>query len=246
MIIEDRIRQCEAGRSSGGLFCHAATAVPQFPALNLQAFQAISNRNLTMQRAPASRPGAPRRAARGIFLAILNREPQFPARLMPVVPHEGFSASQFNSMSRANQPIPCRKSCCRERETSQIKSPNSVIKTHSNPMKTNDGDMLKSPKNQKTRFSLPPTFHRRDSRFSALPSPRASAVSLPDLSQICKWSRPLLTGSTPQTEFGLTYRKQTTEKFQTGARTHIREMRICAKMSVETNKEMTQETKAIR
>jgi hypothetical protein len=199
-----------------------------------------------MRRASASRPSAPRRTTPGICFATLNREPQFPARLMPVVPHEGFSASQFNSMSRANQPIPCRKSCCRERETSQIKSPNSVIKTHSNPMKTNDGDMLKSPKNQKTRFSLPPTFHRRDSRFSAVPSPRASTVSPSNLPQIPKWSRPLLTGSTPQTEFGLTYRKQTTEKFLTEARTHIRETRFCAKMSVETNKEMTQETKAVR
>jgi len=246
VIIEDRIREWEAGRSSSGLFCPAASSVAQIPALNLVAFQAMSNRKLTMRRASAFRPSAPQRTARGIFLAILNREPQFPARLMPVVPHEGFSASQFNSMSRANQPIPCRKSCCRERETSQIKSPNSVIKTHSNPMKTNDGDMLKSPKNQKTRFSLPPTFHRRDSRFSALPSPRASTVSPSNLPQIRNWSRPLLTESAPQTEIGLTYRKQTTEKFLTEARTHIRETRFCAKMSVETNKEMTQETKAVR
>ena len=199
-----------------------------------------------MRRASASRPSAPQRTARGIFLAILNREPQFPARLMPVVPQEGFSASQFNSMSRANQPIPCRKSCCRERETSQIKSPNSVIKTHSNPMKTNDGDMLKSPKNQKTRFSLPPTFHRRDSCFSALPSARATAILPSNLSQIYKWSRPLLTGSAPQTEFGLTYRKQTAEKFLTGARTHIREMRICAKIGIETNEELSEKMKAIR
>jgi hypothetical protein len=246
VIIEDRIREWEAGRSSSGLFCPAANSVAQIPALNLMAFQAISSRNGTMRRASASRPSAPQRTARGIFLAILNREPQFPARLMPVVPQEGFSASQFNSMSRANQPIPCRKSCCRERETSQIKSPNSVIKTHSNPMKTNDGDMLKSPKNQKTRFSLPPTFHRRDSCFSALPSPRASAVSLPDLPRIYKWSRPLLTGSAPQTEFGLTYRKQTTEKFLTGARTHISEARFCAKISVGTNDEISEEMKAIR
>jgi hypothetical protein len=199
---------------------------------------------VTMRRASASRPSAPQRTARGIFLAILNRKPQFPARLMPVVPQEGFSASQFNSMSRANQPIPCRKSCCRERETSQIKSPNSVIKTHSNPMKTNDGDMLKSPKNQKTRFSLPPTFHRRDSCFSALPSPRASTVSPSNLPQIRNWSRPLLTESDPQTEFDLTCRKQTTEKFLTEARTHIRETRICAKIGVEMNEETGERTNA--
>jgi hypothetical protein len=36
-----------------------------------------------------------------------------------------------------------------------------------------------------------------------------------------KWSRPLLTESDTQTEFVATYRKQTTEKFLTEARTHI-------------------------
>ena len=42
------------------------------------------------------------------------------------------------------------------------------------------------------------------------------------LAQICKWSRPLLIGTAPQTEFDATPRKQTTEKILTGARTHIR------------------------
>jgi hypothetical protein len=36
-----------------------------------------------------------------------------------------------------------------------------------------------------------------------------------------KWSRPLLIDSALQTEFDVTYSKQTTEKFLTGARTHI-------------------------
>ena len=36
-----------------------------------------------------------------------------------------------------------------------------------------------------------------------------------------KWSRPLLTGTDQQTEIDLTRSKQTTEKFLTGARTHI-------------------------
>ena len=40
--------------------------------------------------------------------------------------------------------------------------------------------------------------------------------------QICKWSRPLLTESAPQTEFPLTPRKQSPKKILTGARTHIR------------------------
>ena len=38
----------------------------------------------------------------------------------------------------------------------------------------------------------------------------------------CKWSRPLLIDSALQTKFDLTYSKQTTEKFLTGARTHIK------------------------
>lgn len=218
------------------------------------AFQAISSRNGTMRRASASRsprahlaegPRAPWRATRGICSAVSNREPLFPAGLTPAALQEDSSTSQLNNLSRANETIPSRKTRCRERETWQIKSPNSVIKTCSNSLKTNDGDMLKSPKNQKTRFSLPPTFHQRDSR-PALPSPRATAVSLPDLPQIHKWSRPLLTGSVPQTEFGLTCRKQTTEKSLTEARTHISETHFCAKISEETNEETTQETKAIR
>jgi hypothetical protein len=71
-----------------------------------------------------------------------------------------------------------------------------------------------------------------------------------NLPQIRKWSRPLLIDSAPPIEFGLTYRKQTTEKFLTDARTHISEIRICAKMSLATNEEMSAEMstemKAIR
>ena len=37
-----------------------------------------------------------------------------------------------------------------------------------------------------------------------------------------KWSRPLLIDSDPPIEFDVTHRKQKTEKFLTGARTHIR------------------------
>jgi hypothetical protein len=48
------------------------------------------------------------------------------------------------------------------------------------------------------------------------------------LPQIYKWSRPLLTGTAPQTEISITYRKQTTGKFPTGVQnmhqgiTHLR------------------------
>jgi hypothetical protein len=94
-------------------------------------------------------------------------------------------------------------------------------------MKTNDGDMLKSPKNQILQ----------DHELRA-----CGMIHGPRVAD--RGSR--LTGSALQTEFGLTYRKQTTEKFLTGARTHISETRFCAKMSVETNEEMSEEMKAIR
>jgi hypothetical protein len=46
------------------------------------------------------------------------------------------------------------------------------------------------------------------------------------LRQIYNWSRPLLTGFASQTECDVTHSKQTTEKFLTGARTHIRVFRF--------------------
>jgi hypothetical protein len=99
-------------------------------------------------------------------------------------------------------------------------------------MKTNDGDMLKSPKKQET-----------DSCFFGLFSPRATSVLLPTLLRIYQWSRPLLTGTAVQ--FNATYSKQTTEEFLIRARTHIRQTRICAKMSEEMKEEMS-ELKALR
>jgi hypothetical protein len=152
VISEDRIREWEAGRSSSALFCLAANSVAQILALNFMAFHAISNRNLTMRRASASRASAPWRTTRGICSA--------------------FSSS-----------------------------------------------------------GLPTNLSGNNSQF--LP---------PNLPQIRKWSRPLLTGSALQTEFGLTYRKQTTEKFLTGARTRISETRIRAKMTAESTEKMIEET----
>jgi hypothetical protein len=188
VIIEARIREWETGRNSRGLVCPAAKAAAQFPAVNLMAFQAISDRELTMRRASASRPSAPRRTTRGlpavagICSALSNREPNL---LEPSLTY---------------------------RKQMTAPAPNRELSTNL--------------------------------------SGRNSQLPLPNLPQIRKWSRPLLTGSALQTEFGLTYRKQTTEKFLTGARTHIRETRICAKISVATNEEaneaMSEEMKAIR
>ena len=71
-----------------------------------------------------------------------------------------------------------------------------------------------------------------DAKISApLPPPLATTpnqsrnncqVPAPSVPQICKWSRPLLIDSDPPIEFDVTHRKQKTEKFLTGARTHIR------------------------
>jgi hypothetical protein len=41
------------------------------------------------------------------------------------------------------------------------------------------------------------------------------------------WLRPFLTGTAPQTEFVLTHSKQTTDKFLTGARTHLSFLSFC-------------------
>jgi hypothetical protein len=51
---------------------------------------------------------------------------------------------------------------------------------------------------------------------------------------------PVLTGTASQTEIDVTCSKQTTEKFLTGARTHIKETRICAKMTAQMNPQMSQ------
>jgi hypothetical protein len=50
---------------------------------------------------------------------------------------------------------------------------------------------------------------------------------------------PFLTGSAPQTEIDVTCSKQTTEKFLTGARTHIKETRICAKMNAQISSKLS-------
>ena len=50
---------------------------------------------------------------------------------------------------------------------------------------------------------------------------------------------PVLTGTAPQTEIDVTCSKQTTKKFLTGARTDIRQTRICAKMNAQISPKLT-------
>jgi hypothetical protein len=137
------------------------------------------------------------------------------------------SAPQFPGTNRASQPISPYEMRHPERAISTIKSPNSVIRTRFNFMKTNERDTLKSPKNQKS-----------DSRSFDLFPPRATAILI---------SFPaFLTGSGTQTEIDVTCSKKTTKKFLTGARTHIRETRICAKMSAQISSKLSAQMSGIR
>jgi len=64
-----------------------------------------------------------------------------------------------------------------------------------------------------------PAVCGRDVTMARRPNP---AKNEPVVTSKCTSGRPLLIDSAPQTEFVLTHSKQTTEKFLTGARTHIR------------------------
>jgi len=61
----------------------------------------------------------------------------------------------------------------------------------------------------------------RGRRVTMARRPKPAKID-PVVTSKCASGRPLLTGSAPQTEFNPTHSKQTTEKFLTGARTHIR------------------------
>ena len=66
------------------------------------------------------------------------------------------------------------------------------------------------------------------------------------LSQDLPRQGPFLTGSGPQTEIDVTCSKQTTEKFLTGARTHIKETRICAKIDAQISSKLSAQMSEIR
>jgi hypothetical protein len=74
VIIEDRIRDWDAGRKPGIHSFRAANGIAQFLPSALAHPYGISNRELTMRRASASRASALRRTTRGICSAISNRE----------------------------------------------------------------------------------------------------------------------------------------------------------------------------
>ena len=74
------------------------------------------------------------------------------------------------------------------------------------------------------RTSPPTSFHRH--LLSGLMASQIPSSVDQDSVKINKWSRPLLTGSGSQSEFDVTYSKQRTEKFLTGARTRISQSRF--------------------
>jgi hypothetical protein len=182
------------------------------------------------------------------------------------------SVPQLSSINRANESPSLYEIRRPERAISNIKSPNPVIKTRSNSMKTNDGDMLKSPKNQEMRFAHALCFHRffaehppdflamdnglRQGIALAVPnSAQGSGVSTPEVRELNGAAEygadhshfsALLTGSAPQTEFDVTYRKQTTAHFLTGSRIAQLDPRICAKMSAQTSSKLSPQMSEIR
>jgi len=248
VIIEDKIRDRQAGRKLSLRLCPAAYELDQLPARVspvVPPLQGISNRALTMRQT------SPSRLPRAHFA---NGTSEQDSKLAP----------QLNSMDRASQTISSHPIGRRERAISIIKSPNSVSRMCSNSLKTNERDVLKSPKNQEMRFLHPPspwrmvdwlrqgtafcpelrratvTKNAQDSQFHALvaeATPEVRVINRPTIywagSSRCST---LLAGSGPQTEMPVTYRKQTTAHFLPGSRIAHSETLVRAKMNEETSR----------
>jgi hypothetical protein len=137
------------------------------------------------------------------------------------------SVPLLRSMNRANQALSPNEILRSERAASKIKSPNSVSRTYSNPLKTNDRDMLKSPKNKKWILSCS-TFPRRAQQLSWISFPA------------------FLTDTASQTETDVTCSKQTTEKFLTGARIAQLQTHRRAKMGAQISAKLSAQMKGSR
>ena len=247
MIIEDKIRDRQAGRKLSLRLCPAAYELDQLPARVspvVPPLQGISNRALTMRQT------SPSRLPRAHFA---NGTSEQDSKLAP----------QLNSMDRASQTISSHPIRRRERAISIIKSPNSVSRMCSNSLKTNERDVLKSPKNQEMRFLHPPspwrmvdwlrqgtafcpelrratvTKNAQDSQFHALvaeATPEVRVINRPTIYEGPSHCSTLLTGSASHSETVVTYRKQTSAHFLTGSRIAQSESRACAKMNEETSR----------
>ena len=146
------------------------------------------------------------------------------------------SAPQLSSMNRANQSLSSCEIRRTERATSKIKSPNSVIKTRSNSMKTNARHMLKSPKNQEMDSRFFDRFLPTATDITPLVACASRMLALTQEQLLATRHSPVLTGSGPQTEMAVTYRKQTAAHILTGARIAHSETRARAKMNAEMSR----------
>ena len=146
------------------------------------------------------------------------------------------SAPQPSNVNRANgspSPYQMRR---RERAISIIKSPNSVSRMCSNSLKTNERDMLKSPKNQEMDSRFFDRFLPTATDITPLVACASRMLALTQEQLLATRHSPVLTGSGPQTEMAVTYRKQTAAHILTGARIAHSETRARAKMDAETSR----------
>jgi hypothetical protein len=259
VIIEDKIRDRQAGRKFSLRLCPAANKLDQFPACLSPIVlprPRISNRALTMRAVcapdgPAERQTSASRLPRAHFA---KSTPERGSKLAP----------QLNSMGRASQTISSHPIRRRERAISIIKSPNSVSRMCSNSLKTNERDMLKSPKNQEMRFLHPPSPWRMvdglrqgaafypELRRATVPrsapdsglhtlvadaTPEVRLINRPSIYEAgSSHCSTLLTGSAPHSETAVTCRKKTTAHVLTGSRIAHSELRTSAKMREETSR----------
>ena len=88
--------------------------------------------------------------------------------------------------------------------------------------------ILLSSNRQKIRFCKTINFAATEASTASLrPFPTGLPRAFFAKGSVCP--RPFLTGSGSQTEFDVTHSKQTTEKFLTGARMHIKDFEVCTR-----------------
>ncbi len=168
MIIEDRIRDWEAGRKPGIHSFRVANGLAQFLLSALAHPCGISNRELTMRPASPSRlprahlakgSSAPRRTTRGICSAFSNREPEL---LEPSLTYR-----KQTTAPSSNRELPTK----RNSQSSQVLSPIPPrIHKWSRPLLPGSAQNVESDvtsTKQTTEDFLPgATTHIRETRFA--------------------------------------------------------------------------------
>jgi hypothetical protein len=170
------------------------------------------------------------RNSRAVFCPAANEAAQFPASKGVSLPGiERKPTVRRASASRTSRPA---RGICSALSNRELTMRRASASRASAPRRATRG-ICSTFSNRELKLLEPSLTHRKQK--TTLCSNRELSTNVwvndaqvhsPSLPQICKWSRPLLIDSAPQTKFDVTYRKQTTEKFLTGARTHIRETRF--------------------